>query len=72
MSQFCREVSSRGNDGDGKVYWLDGLAPFTETKMQPLKSVDVAVIGSGYTGLHAAIVTARAGRITQVIDVLRG
>ena len=32
------------------------------------KSVDVAVIGSGYTGLHAAIQVARGGRDTLVLD----
>lgn len=31
-------------------------------------SVDVAVIGSGYTGLHAALQTARGGRSTLVFD----
>ena len=30
--------------------------------------VDVLVIGSGYTGLHAALQTARAGRSTLVVD----
>ena len=68
MSKFGNEASSQSKSTDGNVYWLDGLAPFTSTKAEPLRSVDVAVIGSGYTGLHAAIVTARAGRSTQVID----
>ena len=31
-------------------------------------SVEVAIVGSGYTGLNAAIVTARGGRSTLVID----
>lgn len=31
-------------------------------------AVDVAIIGSGYTGLNAAIETARAGRSTLVLD----
>lgn len=33
-----------------------------------LDAVDVAIIGSGYTGLHAAIETARGGRQTIVLD----
>lgn len=32
------------------------------------KSVDVLVVGSGYTGLNAALVTARAGRSTLVVE----
>jgi len=31
-------------------------------------SVDVAVVGSGYTGLHTALQTARAGRSTLVLE----
>lgn len=31
-------------------------------------TVDVAVVGSGYTGLNAALVTARSGRSTVVFD----
>lgn len=32
------------------------------------RECDVAIVGSGYTGLHAALVTARAGRHTLVFD----
>ncbi|MEO0566898.1 MAG: FAD-binding oxidoreductase [Pseudomonadota bacterium] len=39
--------------------------------LTPPKSADVLVIGSGYTGLHAAIQTARAGMHTVVIDAGR-
>ncbi|MDE0208734.1 MAG: FAD-dependent oxidoreductase, partial [Boseongicola sp.] len=31
-------------------------------------SIDVAVVGSGYTGLNSAVVTARGGRSTLVLD----
>lgn len=34
----------------------------------PEELVDVAIVGSGYTGLHAALETARAGRSTLVLD----
>ena len=33
-----------------------------------MQTVDVAVVGSGYTGLNAALITARAGRSTMVLD----
>lgn len=49
-------------------YWLDGLPALGPLPVDPLKTVDVAIIGSGYTGLHAAIETARGGRTTMVMD----
>ena len=52
----------------GDSYWQKDLSPFTDCNTTPLKSVDVLVIGSGYTGLHAALITARANRITQIIE----
>ena len=52
----------------GDSYWQEDLSPFTDCNTTPLKSVDVLVIGSGYTGLHAALITARANRTTQVIE----
>lgn len=49
-------------------YWLDDAPPPPPTEAQPLETVDVAIIGSGYTGLNAAIETARGGRSTLVLD----
>jgi len=50
-------------------YWQDGITnPIDATNKLPEK-VDVLVIGSGYTGLHAALQTARGGRDTLVIDI---
>lgn len=49
-------------------YWHDALGPAPEMSVAPLAKVDVLVIGSGYTGLNAALVTARAGRSTMVLD----
>jgi len=49
-------------------YWWD-RTPRPALPDTPLPAkVDVAVIGSGYTGLGAAIQTARGGRDTLVID----
>jgi glycine/D-amino acid oxidase-like deaminating enzyme len=49
-------------------YWWDRTAP-PELEARALPAaVDVAVIGSGYTGLHAALQTARGGRRTIVLD----
>ncbi len=49
-------------------YWWDG-APLPALPEQPLPAAaDVVVVGSGYTGLCAALVTARAGRGTVVFD----
>lgn len=49
-------------------YWWDDVPRpvFDETEL-PV-SVDVAVVGAGYTGLNAALQTARGGRSTLVLD----
>ena len=48
-------------------YWWKQRIPVSDTPTLPAQA-DVLVIGSGYTGLHAAIQTARAGMHTVVID----
>ena len=49
-------------------YWWERTPrPEVQDKALP-NSVDVLVIGAGYTGLHAALQTARGGRSTWVID----
>lgn len=49
-------------------YWWDDV-PRPAIADAPLpSSVDVAVIGAGYTGLHAALQTARGQRSTLVLD----
>ena len=49
-------------------YWWDHVPrPSLPDSPMPPK-VDVAIIGSGYTGLSAALQTARGGRHTLVLD----
>lgn len=50
--------------------WHDDLPVCPVLSDQPLASVDVAIIGSGYTGLNAALETVRGGRSTMVVDSL--
>jgi glycine/D-amino acid oxidase-like deaminating enzyme len=56
------------NDFKQQPYWWDKTPrPDPGQPVLPA-STDVVIIGSGYTGLCAAIETARAGRSTLVID----
>jgi glycine/D-amino acid oxidase-like deaminating enzyme len=49
-------------------YWLDA-APYANPPQGELPAeVDVAIVGSGYTGMVAAMVLARAGRGVAVFD----
>lgn len=49
-------------------YWWDDVArPDLDNPVLPTEA-DVVVIGSGYTGLSAALQTARGGRSTVVLD----
>ena len=49
-------------------YWWENSPRPTFASYNNNKSVDIAVIGSGYTGLCSAIVLARAGRSVVVFD----
>ncbi len=49
-------------------YWLDGLVPPDAATGALPKKADVVIIGSGYTGLNAAIECARGGRSTLVLE----
>ncbi len=51
-----------------KPYWTDGLSPASGLAEALPAKVDVLIVGSGYTGLNAAIETARGGRSTLVVD----
>lgn len=62
------EYSALKRDYKESSYWADGLLPPLVLPEEPLRSVDVAIIGSGYTGLNAALETARGGRSTLVLE----
>lgn len=49
-------------------FWWEASRPVVVTLDALPAKIDVLVIGSGYTGLHAALQTSRAGRSTLVLD----
>lgn len=49
-------------------YWWEAVSPPRLDAASPPGNADVVIIGSGYTGLHAALQTARGGRRTVVLD----
>lgn len=49
-------------------YWWERTAPPAQEEIKLPEKVDILIIGAGYTGLHAAIQTARGSRNTLVID----
>jgi glycine/D-amino acid oxidase-like deaminating enzyme len=49
-------------------YWWDRSPPEDGDEAAPPADCDVGIIGSGYTGLHAAVQTARAGLSTVIFD----
>src|SRR6056297_3199447 len=49
-------------------YWHDQIGPPPTLPTGLPKTVDVLIVGAGYTGLSAAITTARGGRSTLVLE----
>ena len=49
-------------------YWWDHVPRPALPELELPQQADVVVVGSGYTGLHAALQTARGGRHTLVLD----
>lgn len=49
-------------------YWWEAAPPSPPSGLSPPEHADVVIIGSGYTGLHAAIETASAGYSTAVLE----
>ena len=55
-------------DYKARPYWWDRNPPPAKAAAPLPAKVDVLIIGAGYTGLHAALQTARAARNTLVLD----
>jgi NADPH-dependent 2,4-dienoyl-CoA reductase/sulfur reductase-like enzyme len=49
-------------------YWWDAARPERHPEIPLPPRVDVAVVGSGFTGMRAALELARAGRSVLVLD----
>ncbi|MEY8840768.1 NAD(P)/FAD-dependent oxidoreductase, partial [Cribrihabitans sp. XS_ASV171] len=51
-----------------RSYWLEDLEEPPALPEQLPEAVEILIVGAGYTGLHAAIQTARGGRSTLVLE----
>ena len=59
------------DDFKSDPYWWEDIPPPSVTPAPVPANADVVIIGSGYTGLHAALQTARASRSTVILDAER-
>ncbi|MEC9435146.1 MAG: FAD-binding oxidoreductase [Pseudomonadota bacterium] len=55
-------------DDPARNYWRDGRAAYVPRPHPLPASVDVAVVGAGFTGLRVALELARAGRSVAVLE----
>ena len=56
------------DDHKPEAYWLDQAPPLDLPEPVQPKRADIAVVGSGYTGLSAALTVAREGRSVVKTD----
>ncbi|WP_162652834.1 FAD-binding oxidoreductase [Lentilitoribacter sp. Alg239-R112] len=56
------------DDFKPQPFWWDAASLEQQTTQNLPQSADVVIIGSGYTGLQAALQVARAGKSTLVLD----
>lgn len=65
---MTRENGCFSADFKPQPYWWDASPRQPDDLAKLPATADVVIIGSGYTGLHAAVQTARAGLDTVVVD----
>ena len=68
MAERNSDISIFSPDYQEASYWLENPDLKVHQEAQPPTKTDLLVIGSGYTGLNAAIQAARNGIETLVID----
>lgn len=61
-------MSATISDFKQSAVWLDDVDAWPAETAKPPVTVDVMIIGAGYTGLNAALESARGGLSTVVID----
>jgi glycine/D-amino acid oxidase-like deaminating enzyme len=65
---MANQNDSFGSDFRPEPYWWEASPRESDENGMPPSSVDVLIIGAGYTGLHAAVQAARGGAGTLVVD----
>ena len=67
LAELAR-ADARARAGFGTPYWWREAPPATGPWDESPATADVVIVGSGFTGLSAALVLARAGREVIVVD----